>query len=145
LNSLSTLQAEKWGIPVSLRTVLCRIGLGVAVVTAVGCAAVVPRTAEMIVKERAQARWDALLKGDSKAAYGYMSPGSRSVVTEKDYAASIREGFWKAAVVDGVECGAAQSCDALVTIEYEYLGRRTKTPLRETWIREGSDWWYLRK
>jgi hypothetical protein len=48
-------------------------------------------------------------------------------------------------VVDKVECSSAQSCDALATIEYEYLGKRTKTPLRETWIKEGSEWWYLRK
>jgi hypothetical protein len=32
-----------------------------------------------------------------------------------------------------------------VTIEYEYQGRRMKTPLRETWIRDGSEWSYLQR
>lgn len=103
------------------------------------------RSDEAIVRERAQARWDALVKDDFKAAYGYMSPGSRAIVTAPDYAASLRKGFWKSAMVDKVECGSAQSCDVIATIEYEHMGRRTKTPLRETWIRDGSEWWYLQK
>jgi hypothetical protein len=104
-----------------------------------------PRTPEATVKERAQARWDALVKGDFNAAYGYMSPGSRSVTSAADYASTLRRGFWKSAVVEKVQCGSAQSCDAAVTIEYEFMGVRTKTPLRETWIRDGSEWWYLQK
>jgi hypothetical protein len=109
-----------------------------------GCAAA-PSKPEDALKQRAQARWDALVKGDFNAAYGYMSPGSRSVITASDYAASMKAGFWKSAVVETVECGSPQSCEVGATIEYEHLGRRTKTPLRETWIREGQDWWYLRK
>jgi hypothetical protein len=74
-----------------------------------------------------------------------LSPGSRSIATASEYAASMKAGFWKSAVVETVECGSAQSCEVVATIEYEHLGRRTKTPLRETWIREGQEWWYLRK
>lgn len=122
-----------------------RLVVGVLAVALWSCAAVAPRSADAIVKERAQARWDALVKGDMNAAYGYMSPGSRSVITAPDYAKSIKTGFWRSAVVEKVECGSAQSCEVTATIEYEFQGRRTKTPLRETWIREGSEWWYLRK
>ena len=98
-----------------------------------------------MVKERAQARWDALVKGDLNAAYGYLSPGSRSIISASDYAGTIRRGFWKAAKVEKVECGSAQSCEVFATIEYEFSGMRTKTLLRETWIRDGSEWWYLQK
>lgn len=119
--------------------------MAIVVALVAGCAAFKPRPAEEVVKERAQARWDALLKGDVKAAYAFMSPGSKSIITPEGYEASIRKGFWKSAVVEKVECSSPQSCDALATIEYEYMGKRTKTPLRETWIKEGSDWWYLRK
>ena len=121
------------------------VALGLVALAMAGCAALQPRPAEEVVKEKAQARWDALVKGDIKAAYAFMSPGSRSVITPEGYEASIRKGFWKSAVVEKVECSSPQSCDAIATIEYEYLGRRTKTPLRETWIKEGSEWWYLRK
>ena len=122
-----------------------RLAAGILAMALCACAGVVPRSADAIVKERAQARWDALVKEDFNAAYGYLSPGSRSVTSATDYAASLRRGFWKSAVVEKVECGSAQSCDVNATIEYEFMGRRTKSPLRETWIRDGSEWWYLQK
>jgi hypothetical protein len=110
-----------------------------------GCAALKPRTAEEVVKERAQARWDALVKGDVKTAYTFLSPGSRALQTAESYATSIRVGFWKSAIVEKVVCSTEQACEAQVTIEYEFQAKRMKTPLRETWIREGTDWWYLLK
>jgi hypothetical protein len=106
---------------------------------------VAPKTPEATIKERAQARWDALVQGDFNKAYGYLSPGSRSVMSASEYAGTLRRGFWKSATVEKVECGSAQSCDVAATIEYEFMGRQTKTPLRETWIRDGSEWWYLQK
>src|SRR5437764_14500977 len=44
---------------------------------------------EEAVKARAQARWDALLKGDAKVAYEYFSPGSKAVLDFPSYDASI--------------------------------------------------------
>ena len=145
MNSLSTLPAELRLWKHSVNSALKQVVIGVLAVALSGCAAVAPRSAEAIVQERAQARWDALVKGDFNAAYGYLSPGSRSVITAPDYAASLRSGFWKAGTVEKVECGSAQLCEVSATIEYEHMGRRTKTPLRESWIRDGSEWWYLQK
>ena len=144
MTRLSSQLAGKRLFCLGVKGALGRLGM-VAVMVAIGGCAVAPRTPEEAVKQRAQARWDLMLKGDFNAAYGYLSPGSRSVITASDYASSLRVGFWKTAVVEKVECGSAQSCEVAATIEYEHLGRRTKTPLRETWIREGSEWWYLRK
>lgn len=110
-----------------------------------GCGALDLRDDGAAVKERAQARWDALLKGDTGTAYKYLSPGSRAVTTQEAYDASIRKGFWRSAKVDSVRCASKDNCEAQVTIEYEFQGRRTTTPLRETWIREGSEWWYLQR
>ena len=106
------------------------------------CAAIGVGTPEQQVMERAQARWDALVRGDYKAAYAYLSPGSRQVQSEKDYVNSLRRGFWKAAKVEKATCEQAR-CEVQATIEYEFQGQRIKSPLRETWIREGSDWWYV--
>jgi hypothetical protein len=144
LNSLSTQRAVNRLVVQCAKGVLGRLSVGVLAVAMWGCATA-PSSPEAALKQRAQARWDALLKGDFNTAYGYMSPGSRSIITASEYAASMRAGFWRSAVVETVECGSAQSCEVSATIEYEHLGRRTKTPLRETWIREGQDWWYLRK
>jgi hypothetical protein len=142
LNSLSTQR----DVNVGFLEYLARLAAGVTLAVAVaGCVAMKSRTAEDTVKERAQARWDALVKGDVKAAYTFLSPGSRAVLTPEAYANSIRVGFWKSAVVNKVACGTQQACEAHVTIEYEFQAQRIKTPLRETWIREGTDWWYLLK
>jgi hypothetical protein len=143
LNSLSTQHALRWidfGVRFS-RSVL----LAVAVVGVAGCAAVSQRSPEEAVAARAQERWDALVKGDLKTAYGYYSPGSRSVMDLASYESTVRRGFWKSAKVDKAVCAEAQSCDVHVTIEYEYRGGRTKTPLRETWIQDGSNWWLVQK
>lgn len=141
MNSLSTQRDVKAAFP-GFASLVAGLILAVAVG---GCAAMKPRTAEEVVKERAQARWDALVKGDAKSAYAFLSPGSRAVLTPENYATSIRVGFWKSALVDKVVCEGQQTCEAHVTIEYEFQAQRIKTPLRETWIREGTDWWYLLK
>ncbi len=144
MNSLST-QLAPFGRVNGITGGPGRLAAVVFAAVLVGCAGVAPRSDEAVVKQRAQARWDALVKGDFNAAYGYFSPGSRSVMSAMDYALSLRRGFWKSAVIEKVECGSAQSCEVSATIEYELKGLRTKTPLRESWIRDGSEWWYLRK
>ncbi len=145
MNSLSTHQdAEVVGNlgfgGISAKAVLVGALVGLA-----ACAAMDKRPPEELVRERAQQRWDVLLKGDVKGAYGYLSPGSRAVLTAEGYEASIRKGFWKGARVEKVECTTAQSCDATATIEYDFQGKRTQTPLRETWIKDGANWWYVQK
>ena len=119
--------------------------LAVAMVLVAGCAAISTEPPQEVVKERAQARWDALVKGDFKAAYAYLSPGSRAVESEANYVASLGRGFWKSARVGKVECRNDVACDVDVTIEYQFQGHTTRTPLRESWVREGSQWWYLKK
>ena len=142
MNSLSTHRDVKAGIFPGVARFIWALALGAALA---GCAAMQPRAPEEAVKARAQARWDALLKGDVKAAYAFLSPGSRAVNTQEAYGGSLRSGFWKSAVVEKAACDAPDACEAQVTIEYEFQGKRTKTPLRETWIREGTDWWYVQK
>lgn len=142
MNSLSTQRDVNAGFPGYFARLAASLLMAVAVAS---CVAIRPPAAEEVVKERAQARWDALVKGDTKAAYAFLSPGSRAVLTPESYATSIRVGFWKSAQVNRVVCGTQQTCEAHVTIEYEFQAQRIKTPLRETWIREGTDWWYLLK
>jgi phospholipase C len=105
---------------------------------------VTPRAPEAVVKDRSQTRWNALVQGDVKTAYEFFSPGSRATMSLADFASGIKVGFWKAVSVDKVECGS-DSCDVSTTIEYEFRGSRIKTPSRETWVRDGADWWFLRR
>jgi hypothetical protein len=118
---------------------------GVVAVALGGCATFDQRPAEQIVQERAQARWNLVLKSDIRGAYEYLSPGSRAVMTSEQYASSLRLGFWKAVKVEKVVCETQSACDAHLTIDYEFQGRPVRTPAKETWVKEGSTWWYLRK
>ena len=86
-----------------LRRFAGRAILGVFAIAISGCAMLDTRPPEEIVKERAQARWSAMVKGDMKVVYDYLSPGSRAVVSAEAYASQFRVGFWKAAEVDKVD------------------------------------------
>ena len=145
MNSLSTQQQRKRRVFLEFRFIVTRAVLASLVVGIAACAALDRRAPQEIVKERAQARWDALVKNDLKAAYGYMSPGSRTVIPYEGWVGAIKPGFWKSAVVERVICEAPDGCDAVVKIGYVFMNRSTETLLKETWVREGSNWWYVQK
>jgi hypothetical protein len=65
------------------------------------------------------------------------------VVTADQYAASLRRDFWKGAKIERVECQAPEACEVDVTIEYEHRGMQMKTPVREKWVKQRSDWWFV--
>jgi uncharacterized protein YchJ len=122
-----------------VRSLVCALVLGAG-----GCATVPEQSPEQVVKVRAQARWDALVKGDIETAYGYLGPGSRAVNSLEAYKASIRKGFWTGAQVESAKC-EGDTCEVSAQIEYQYRGTRIKTPLAETWIRQQGNWWYVLK
>lgn len=110
---------------------------------ATACATTPPKPADVIVQERAQARWDLMVKGDLDKAYEYFSPSSRATMSLPGFKSRVKPGFWKAVKVDQVECSSADRCEVKVTIGYDYRGTRVETPHRETWIRDESNWWLL--
>ena len=111
----------------------------------VSCAAVGPAKTEEAVRVRAQERWDLLVKGELGKAYDFYSEGSRLGFSREDFTNSIRRGFWKGAKVTKVTCSNAETCEAEVSIDHEFKGIRSGTMVRETWVRAGKEWWYLRK
>jgi hypothetical protein len=117
----------------------------VAVAVLVGCASgpLAGLDSQDIVKEKAQRRWDLLVKGDFAGTYGFLSPAGRSVVTQAAYAGSFKPGFWTGARVAKVECPTPELCQVEVAIDYTYSGRKISTVLREKWVKQDSDWWYL--
>lgn len=96
-----------------------------------------------IVAERVQSRWDALIKGDLAAAYEYLSPGSRSVLSLEAYKAMIHPGLWKKVSVDSVAC-EQDRCDVVILLEYHYRDMKSAvTRQNEIWLQEGGNWWYV--
>ncbi len=143
LNSLSPNATRRMDVS-ALKSVRLAVAF-TGVVVAAGCAMMDTRPREVIVKERAEARIKAVLAGDTKSMYEFFSPAVRKTLKYEDYASSVSKGFWKAAKVEKVECPEAGVCNVGLTVEYVYKGAKVTSPLGETWIQEGRDWWYAVK
>lgn len=99
--------------------------------------------AKSVVAKKVQSRWDALIKGDLVTAYGYLSPGTRSVVSLEIYKAKLRPGMWKKASVDSVTC-EQDRCDVVIMLEYSHRDMKSiESRQNETWLHEGGNWWYV--
>lgn len=122
--------------------------LVVAVVA--GCASLAPLPPEEAVRQRAQARWDALIAGEWSKAYRYMSPSYRALVEEKRYANQFGTG---AAIVgaDVVRVNCAEDrCTVRMNVRYKIAlagrsGEAGDTHFNETWILEDGEWWMSAK
>ena len=109
-----------------------------------------PEEKQAVVKERASARWAALIKGDIDAAYAYSSPASRNAVSVESFAGRRGAAKYTAATVESVTC-EAEACQVEVKLTYDYPVMRGKvmkgiqTPLTETWVLDnGTAWMVLR-
>lgn len=113
-----------------------------------GCA-IAPKKPEDAVRERAQARWDALLKGDLQRAYGYISPGGRAVVPYETYRGRIGAAVtWQSAQVTSVTCETLEKCSVRVNLTYLPAMRRSaigtiERSLDETWVLDAGQWWFV--
>jgi hypothetical protein len=125
-----------------------QLGLILLVGGLTGCAGVGVKPdgdadAKSVVAKRAQSRWGALIKGDLAAAYEYLSPGTRSVLSLEEYGARIRTMRWKKTSVDSVVC-ERDRCDVAIMLEYSYRDIKSiETRQIETWLHEGGNWWYV--
>ena len=113
-----------------------------------GCASFAPRSPEDQVKVRAQARYDAVLKGDRKRAYEYFTPGFRGTVSAATYAGAIGSAVETVgATVESVRCETLEKCIAQVKLELKpiavrgFAGTIVTTYADETWLLESGQWW----
>jgi hypothetical protein len=124
--------------------------VGVAV-NLVGCGAIAPATTGVasgpeavsrIVLERAQQRWNALLKADMATAYQFISPGGRSLMTAEQYRPRVNATFWRGAKAEKASC-EAETCDVSVLVDVFVEGIKTTVPVKETWILDAGKWWFV--
>lgn len=133
-----------------MKNLMQRASLLGAVVALTACAALQPQTPEDQAMARAQARWDALLKGDFKKGYEYAPPSYRGVTSYDVYRAQFGTGSkWISALVAGATC-EPERCQVKIRIELEVpmmgggmRGRmqQVSTYFDETWVREDGKWW----
>ncbi len=132
----------------------CRVLATFALAALAGCATVpdggganpAPTTREAkqaLVATRAQARWDAMIKDDFAAAYGFMSPGSRDAYTLEKFKANTRRGAFREVKIDSVACeGDVCVVDLMLTYDHPRMKGIT-TPVQESWIIDGGQAWYV--
>ena len=102
-----------------------------------------PEARRGAVTERANARWAALIRGDLDAAYAYMSPASRELVSLDQFKVRMRTSGFREAKVDSVEC-EAEACKVHILLTYDHrLMSGITTPLLESWVLDKGQYWYV--
>ena len=104
---------------------------------------------EQAVKQRAQARWDALVAGDYKSAWTYLEPGKRKELKQEDYESSFgSDASWTKATVLNARCIPGR-CAAFVrlTMQTRMQGMGQKlvevtNHFDEEWVQDEGQWWY---
>jgi hypothetical protein len=117
--------------------------VGALALVLVGCATPVGKSDAELVTERVQERWAAVIAGNYEKAYEYISPAGRSVTTLEGFKNSMKPGFHKSARILDVKCATPDVCEVQLEIEYEYQGKRSKSPLPERWVKQEGKWWFL--
>lgn len=114
-----------------------------------GCAAIAPTTPEEAVGRRAQARIDALVAKDYKAAHAFFTPGYRDKLGYEDWIRSRppRAQFLSGRVVK-VACVSADACDIEMETTYDSPRGVKGAPkgviqrvTPERWVRVDGQWW----
>lgn len=118
-----------------------------------GCASTAKAPDIDPVRERAEARWAALLDGDLESAYSYYSPGYRSANSVIDFGVS-----WSTRRVKFISADYAEhQCEderCSVTFETGFTVERPvpgmdvfngTQRIDETWIESDGQWWFVPK
>lgn len=128
---------------------LTRLAAVGVLISLAGCAGLgVGNTPEEQVKARAQARRDAIVKGDFSRAYEFFTPGYRGTVSAETYRRSIGNALTLVgASVESVKCETLEKCVAKMKVEIKPLAvpRFTSTITTysdETWLFEAGQWWF---
>ena len=102
------------------------------------------------MQERAQARWNALVKRDWATAYSYLTPAYRAVVPQERYASQfVGPVKWTGAEAKEVKC-EEKRCVVQVEIFFRlqikgHRNRDSSTHLEETWVLEDRQWFKFEK
>jgi hypothetical protein len=98
---------------------------------------------QKVVAERAEARWQFMIKGDLDHAYDYLSAGSKAEMPLAVYKGKIKSNIWHKAKANWVDC-KAELCSVQMLITYDF-GRMKgiETPVQETWVIENGSAWFV--
>jgi len=104
---------------------------------------ITPEGRQELVRQRANSRWELIVKDDLDAAYAYMSVGSKSTTSLEKYKSTGRRGQFRQGKVDTVTCDG-DACLAKVFVTYDHPKMKgVTTPIMESWIIDGGQAWYV--
>lgn len=103
-----------------------------------------------VIKQKAESRWTAMIEGDVKTAYEYLSPDYRSVVSLQQYKKKFGAAVaWRLARVDDIRYDSPTVATVLVKLTYEtdLPGARgeliqSTREMQEKWLYKDGGWWY---
>jgi len=102
-----------------------------------------PDARRKVVEARVQERWDALVKGDLRGSYSYLSPASRETLSFEQYQKATRRTGLREAKIESIDCDA-DACKVKLWITYDHrLMKGVATPLEETWVFDKGQAWYV--
>jgi hypothetical protein len=135
---------------------ICSAGV-VGVALMAGCAALgggltkdtAPEVKAAAVKERSNARWVALIKGDKDAAYTYLSPGTRKLISLEQYRGRVQAIGYRNVEIQKVDC-EPEVCKVGLMLTYDYTPAKGTTSAKgvttyaeETWVLENGQAWLV--
>ncbi len=97
---------------------------------------------DVLVMQRAQQRWDAILAGELNQAYAFISPSGRAKLQAQDYRNRVNTGHFRKAKVLEANC-QADACDVKVSLDYVVGGLPLNQTLSEIWILDEGSWWFV--
>ena len=142
----NTLRGDTWGqkVPKGVAAGLMAVLLGACAGMTPGLSRdASPEVKQTVVADRAEARWQALIKGDLDTAYTFLSPGSKATTSLALYKNKIKPGIWRRAKADKVSC-EGEICSVTIQITFDTLrAKGIETQLAESWIIEDGTAWYV--
>ncbi|MCP4433564.1 MAG: hypothetical protein GY806_21510 [Gammaproteobacteria bacterium] len=114
-------------------------------------AEVKPVSKELLLTQRAEDRWQALIAWDMEKAYAYLSPGTREAMPLPVYMKkqAVSPFQMTDAVVKNTQCGE-QVCTLKMELRYIYngtvaamRGQEDITRITEKWIEADGNWFYM--
>lgn len=134
--------------------ILFPLTLAVLMLALAGCAGRTVKSAapEELVTQRSTARWGLMIARDFDAAYTFLTPGTRLMLSVSDFNEKYRNTRveWKSAEVKEVVCSNADRCEAKVDVVFAVTGGMRGVPnvggnqtITEVWLLEGGEWYYL--
>lgn len=114
----------------------------------VGCAS--SPSERDVLKQRAEARWGAVIRGELDKAYLFLTPEHRNVVSLQQYKAKFgRTIEWRVAEVDEIRYDDPTVASVLMGVTYRVFmpGARgehfeSRKVLTEKWLLKDGEWWY---